>query len=192
MMLVDVQGDFWKDEMSQDRDAFEKSVRALLGTCRDDGIDVVHVRASFKSDKSDWMLRYALGDSIPCIEGTPGAEILASAEPVAGEPVLDKQTYDAFSNPRLEDWLTANDKQFLLVAGLVTSVCILLTAATAAQRGYLVAVVEDCCADEPAAHEHTLQRYPFMFDRVTSGEIIGRHRDWLDLLERVTTARPRE
>ena len=190
LLLIDVQQDFWKEEMSTQLAQYETCVGQLLANCRSEGIDIMHLRAQFSADKSDWMLRYRFGDTIPCIEGTPGAEVLDSATNSGDEPVLFKQTFDGFANPALETWLAANDKRFLLVAGLVTSVCVLLTSATAAQRGYLVAVVEDCCADQPAAHEHTLERYPFVFDRVTSNELVGRHAEWVALLQRATTATP--
>lgn len=55
-------------------------------------------------------------------------------------------------------------KRFVLVAGLVTSTCTLSTAGTATQLGYLVAVVDDCCADLPSEHDRVLRSYhPFMF-----------------------------
>ena len=61
----------------------------------------------------------------------------------------------------------------------------LLTAATAAQRGYLVGIVEDCCADSPEAHEQTLQGYPFVFDRVSVDQIIACHDTWLEDIDKL-------
>ena len=37
------------------------------------------------------------------------------------------------------------------------------------QKGFLAAVVEDCCADEPNAHKQTLERYTFIFERTMVG-----------------------
>jgi nicotinamidase-related amidase len=76
-------------------------------------------------------------------------------------------------------------REFLLVAGLVTHVCVLLTAASAAQMGFLVAVVEDCCADDPWAHEWTLERYPFVFERTTVHGMIEQHSTWVTALARL-------
>ncbi|MBT8079083.1 MAG: cysteine hydrolase [Gammaproteobacteria bacterium] len=182
LLLIDVQHDFWKDGMSMPRETYESNVARLLRVCRSENIDIVHLRASFKADKSDWMLRYKYLDKIPCIENTPGAEPFDCGAAQNSEPVLYKQSFDGFHNPELEQVLRAGGKEFLLVAGLVTSVCVLLTAATAAQRGYLVAAVEDCCADQPGAHEHTLQRYPFVFDRVGSNAIPDHFAAWREML----------
>jgi len=186
LLLIDVQNDFWVEPMSLARPQFEANVARLLDLCRTEGIDVVHVRARFRDDRSDWMPRYRLTGRIPCIEGTPGVATLPAAADEAGEFVIYKQSFDAFLKPALPAWLEKNGKRFVLVAGLVTSVCVLLTAAAAAQRGYLVGVVEDCCADQPAAHGHTLDRYPFVFDRTTIDGLAGRRAQWLADLESVS------
>ncbi len=96
--------------------------------------------------------------------------------------MIVKQTFDGFLNDELQAWLQANGKRYVLVAGLVTSVCVLLTAASAAQRGYLVSVVEDCCADNPEAHVHTLERYPFVFDVTSIDDIVASRDEWLEKL----------
>jgi nicotinamidase-related amidase len=179
LLLIDVQQDFWTDKMSQTFADYEKHVRQLLHVCRHEGIDVVHLRARFQQDESDWMVRYKTLGRIPCIEGTPGVEILPCAREEPGEFVIYKQSFDGFLKPALQAYLEKNQKRYLLIAGLVTSVCILLTAATAAQRGYLVGIVEECCADSPEAHEYTLQRYPFVFDRISVDQIQQCHDMWL-------------
>ena len=185
LLIIDVQRDFWTDEMAAAFPAFEDNVNRLLSFCRAHGIDIVHLRARFEADASDWMIRYHFLDRIPCIDGTPGVELLDCATSLDGEKVIVKQTFDGFLNPALEAYLHANGKRFLLVAGLVTSVCVLLTAAAAAQRGYLVGVVEDCCADKPEAHEHTLGRYPFVFDRTRSDRLTEDRGKWLAQLDRI-------
>lgn len=184
LLLIDVQQDFWSEETASAHPHFESRVASLLALCREQGIDVVHLRAKFSEDRSDWMQRYRLLDKIPCIEGTPGADVLPSALEEAGETVIYKQTFDGFENPQLDTYLQQHGKRFLLIAGLVTSVCVLLTSATAAQRGYLVSVIEDCCADEPQAHAHTMQRYPFIFDRTSVTQIIADREQWLAELRR--------
>lgn len=186
LLLIDVQRDFWKDNMSQPFADYEKNVRRLLHVARHEGIDVIHLRARFQQDQSDWMVKYKSFDTIPCIEGTPGVEIFPFAEDQSGEFVIFKQTFDGFHKPALQAYLQKNGKRFLLVAGLVTSVCVLLTAATAAQRGYLVGVVEDCCADSPQAHEHVLQAYSFIFDRVSVNQVTSCHDMWLEDIRKIS------
>lgn len=187
LLLIDVQKDFWTDRMSQPFADYEKNVRRLLHLCRHDGIDVVHLRARFQPDGSDWMVRYKSLGRIPCIEGTPGVEIFSCAKEEPGEFVIFKQSFDGFQKPALQAYLEKKQKRYILIAGLVTSVCVLLTAAAAAQRGYLVGVVEECCADTPEAHEQTLQGYPFVFDRVSLDKITACHDTWLADINRLIT-----
>jgi hypothetical protein len=58
-----------------------------------------------------------------------------------------------------------------------------LTTASAAQLGFLTAIVEDCCADDPFAHEQTLDRYQFIFERTRVDLIREQHAQWLAALK---------
>jgi len=186
LLLIDVQQDFWSEEQAQHFPDFPANVARLLALCRTEGIEVVHLRASFKADMSDWMPKYKLGGWIPCVEGTPGAEVLPFALDEPDETVILKQTFDGFQNPDLLRHLRQRGKRFVLTAGLLTSVCVLLTTASAVQHGFLAAVVDDCCADDhPEAHEHTLNRYPFIFECTTVDLIPGHYSEWLSALRQL-------
>jgi nicotinamidase-related amidase len=185
LLLIDVQQDFWGDETAASFPHFPSNVARLLELCRAEGIEVVHLRASFKPDMSDWMVKYALRGRIPCIEGTPGIETEPFALEEPGEAVFVKQTFDGFVNTPLLEYLRQGGKRFLLTAGLVTSTCVLFTAVSGAQSGFLAAVIDDCCADEPLAHQQTLDRYQFIFDRTTLEAIPQRHAEWLADLEKL-------
>jgi nicotinamidase-related amidase len=178
LLLVDLQRDFWSERVSESFPRFPAQVSQLLTFCRSEGIEVVHLRASFKPDGSDWMPMYRLRGRIPCVEGTEGVETLAFALEEPGEKVITKQTFDGFQVRQLLQYLQSSGKRFVLVAGLVTSVCVLFTAVSAAQRGFLTAIVEDCCADRLRMHEQTLDTYQFIFERVTSDLIRDRHPHW--------------
>jgi nicotinamidase-related amidase len=185
LLLIDIQRDFWTEELENNFPAFPDNVARLLDFCRAEDLDVVHLRASFKPDMSDWMPTYRLKGSIPCVEGTPGVETLPFALEDPGETIVVKQTFDGFHRPELVDHLRTEGKRFVLTAGLLTSVCVLLTTVSAVQHGFLTAVVEDCCADEPEAHQRTLDSYDFIFDRTTVDGIATRHADWQDALARL-------
>ena len=178
LLLIDVQGDFYSPALGSTRNGYADRVAGLLDLCRTTGLPVVHAHARFAADGSDWMARYLLRDWTPCIEGTPGVGVCDFAEPRPAEPVVVKRSFDAFLQTDLDAILRGLGCEVLLVAGLVTSTCVLLSAATATQLGYLVTVVEDCCADELDRHEATLASYPFVFDRVRVAGITDRKPDW--------------
>jgi nicotinamidase-related amidase len=183
LLLIDMQQDFWPDKLAQSFPAFPSHITQLLELCRREGIDVVHLRVSFRPDKSDWIARYKLRGYIPCVQGTPGVETLPFALEAPGEVVIVKQSFDGFHNPQLLEYLQRKGKRFLLAAGLVTSTCVLFTAVSAAQHGFLTAVVEDCCADERTLHQQTLDRYQFIFERITVERIPDCYPEWQVSLE---------
>jgi hypothetical protein len=53
--------------------------------------------------------------------------------------------------------------------------------------GFLVAIVEDCCAAEPFLHEHTLERVLFIFSRTLTDAILADHVQWSLALEEMDT-----
>jgi nicotinamidase-related amidase len=185
LLLIDVQRDFWSELVLKAYPDFSANTTALLTLCRNEGIEVVHLRASFKADMSDWMPKYALRGRIPCVQGTAGAEPAPFAVENPGETVIRKQTFDGFHNQKLSKYLRQKGKRFVLTAGLLTSVCVLFTTVSAMQKGFLAAMVEDCCADEPNAHQQTLDRYSFIFERTTVGMITSRNSEWLAALKKL-------
>ena len=191
LVLVDLQNDFWSEAAAATAPDLPHRVAALLAFARAEGLTVVHVRARFRPDGRDWMARYRLRNWIPCIDGTPGVETLPFAAEHPGEPVVIKQSFDGFLGTDLDDVLARRGIRGLLVAGLITSTCVLFTASTATQRGYLVSVVTDCCSDREEAHHATLATYPFVFGTVRSDEIADRRAGWdadLDRLDFRSTA----
>jgi nicotinamidase-related amidase len=187
LLLIDVQRDFWTPELQKAFPQFEQNVEALLSLCRAEGIDVIHLRAAFQADRSNWMPLYKLRGEVPCVAGTPGCEPLPCAQEESREPVYHKACFDGMQLSELRTWLQGKGKRLLLVAGLETSVCVLFTAASAAQNGCLTVVVEDACADAPEPHAHTLEHYNrIALQRVTARNIVQQHERWLAQLREVT------
>jgi nicotinamidase-related amidase len=162
LILIDIQKDFWQPlSKYEELASFPANVESLLQEARDRGVTVFHVQSVFKPDRSDWMLFYRPEERgvIPCIEGTGGTDFEDFATPLKDEVVIQKQTFDAFMNPFLEDLLKKNNVKAVFIAGLETSVCVLFTSTSMYQRGILPIVVSDACADEPTRHETVLKMY---------------------------------
>jgi nicotinamidase-related amidase len=191
LLLVDVQRDFWPEHLAAQFPAFPANVARLLAFCRAEGLEVVHLRARFRPDGADWLAVPRLRGRTPCVEGTAGAETLPCALECPGEVVVVKHCYDGFQTAELPAYLRRTKKRFVLTAGLVTSVCVLFTTASAAQRGFLAAVVEDCCADRPVAHGQTLDRYNgLIFQRTTVDGLAECHAAWRANLQRLVELDP--
>lgn len=190
LLLIDVQYDFWPLELAEQFPDFPAHIASLLTLCRTEGIDIIHLRASFEPDMSDWMITYKLRGRIPCIAGTPGIDTLPFAVEAPGEPVIIKHTFDGFLTPELLPFLRQGGKRFVLTAGLVTSTCVLTTTMSAAQSGFLAVMVEDCAADTPEVHQHVLDNYRFAFDRTTVKAIPEQYDGWCAALAKLAALAP--
>ena len=187
LVLIDIQKDFW-DPMSDDPTfkAFPENVAKLLSIGREKGFNIIHVRSVFKPDRSDWMLFYRPEGrgQIPCIAGTEGIEFTEFAEPLNGETIVEKQTFDAFVDTDLEDYLQSHGIKVILIAGLETSVCVLFTANSAYLRKYLPLVVSDACADTGKRHENAIKMYgDLSFKTITTDQLADNYQNIEELIE---------
>jgi 23S rRNA (adenine2503-C2)-methyltransferase len=80
-----------------------------------------------------------------CRAGTPHAKVSAALAPGDGE-VFIKRRYSAFTNPELEPRLRALGINSLVVAGVMTNLCVESTVRAAFDLGYSCAVASDACA----------------------------------------------
>ena len=181
VLLIDFQKTFYANETRALFPELPGNVERLLATCRGVGIDVIHIRSRFREDRSDWMPKYRVGNSIPCIEGSEGGETLVFAEEREGESVLFKKTFDAFLLPDTVDLIRQMEKRFVLTAGLVTETCLFHSTVSSSQL-FLTAVIEDCCAS-PDNHEDALDRLDFyVVGRTRSDRIVEDCEKWRELI----------
>jgi hypothetical protein len=87
--------------------------------------------------------------------GTPGAdtipEVLALGDRITY--VTGKVGFNAFSNTSLDGVLSSKGITDVLVAGMVTSLCIDSTGRAAYERGYSVKILSDCCSARTRAEQ---------------------------------------
>jgi nicotinamidase-related amidase len=140
----------------------EHSAR-VLEAARRRGLRVIHVTASVRRDYLDmprasslWM---KLRESKTLIQGTPGAEIHPLVRPRPDELVINKTCVDPFLTTNLGQALINFDVNTLVLIGLWTNFVVEATARHAADVGYRVIVVRECCASNDAQnHEWAMTR----------------------------------
>ena len=110
LLAIDVQQDFWGESNQKNFPRFPSNLARLLSWCRGQGLEVVHLRAGFRSDRSDWMVRYRLFGRIPCVEGTPG--ITPGPEPVCW--ILSDSASRANSIDTSRCFREANSNSFIM------------------------------------------------------------------------------
>ena len=101
--------------------------------------------------------------------GSREHEILDELKPRAGEHVLRKTTIGAFASTNIGSLLRALGCEQLYLAGVSTNMCVETTAREAADRGYLVTLVEDACGTtHEDLHLVTMRNFQRLFGRVCS------------------------
>lgn len=141
LLIIDIQNDYFPGGAYplHEPEAAAAAAATVLQRFRTDGQPVVHVQHLWDADDASFMR-----------PGTPGAEIHPSVRPIAAEPVVSKAYPNAFRatplaqllGERLDD--QAGDE--LIVAGMMTSMCVDATVRAAADLGYSITVVADACA----------------------------------------------
>jgi ureidoacrylate peracid hydrolase len=156
VLVIDAQNDFCHPDgllARQGRDlgrvqpALQRLTRLLDGARRA-GALVVFVRNlhSPTTDTPQWLLRHRDPDrEQSCQAGTWGAEFCGVA-PEAGDLVVDKHRYSAFTNPELASQLRAQGRDSLLFTGFTTNVCVESSLREGVCRDFVATLVADCCA----------------------------------------------
>jgi nicotinamidase-related amidase len=94
------------------------------------------------------------------IQGTEGAQVMDELTPRPGDLLLPKRRFSAFFKTGLEDTLNDWAVDTLVVAGVATHFCVLMTAMDGICHDFCVIVLEDCCASYPVdTHRWSIQIY---------------------------------
>jgi nicotinamidase-related amidase len=174
LLVIDVQRAFdepgrWAERNNPDAEA---RIADLLAAWRKAGAPVVHVR--HESREPDRPFR----------RGTPAFEFKPEAEPLTGEPVVDKRANNAFVGTDLEARLRGAGVETVVVAGLTTDHCCSTTARMASDLGFETVFVSDATAtharpdfDAETMHRTALASLEGEFaEIVTAAEAIRRLR----------------
>ena len=173
---IDPQGDLAHSLLRLNKAAFEglsqrlarvtANVERLLSVFRAQGRRVVFTRNTVMlPDRADLILRRRKREQMAMsatngqsghlpLLGSVGHEIIPSLRPAAGELVLDKNTASAFNSTAIDLFLRNLGLQTLVIAGLMSDFCVLLTALDAADRGFNVILASDACTTiDSGSHE---------------------------------------
>jgi nicotinamidase-related amidase len=145
-----------------------RNQQALLRAARDAGVQVLHtIIESLTRDGRDRSMDHKLSD-IHVPKGDPSGAIIDALTPVENEIVLPKTSSGLFNSTPADYVLRNLGTTHLVVCGVITDQCVDMAARDAADRGYLVTVVEDACAtysaERHAAAIATLGGYADILD----------------------------
>jgi nicotinamidase-related amidase len=108
------------------------------------------------------------------ISGTTGAEVIEELSPRQGDVVCPKKFYDAFFKTKLDEELREKGISQIVLSGIHTHVCVLISGIGAFQRGYNVVAPSDCfTTGHKANHESRLRFFGSHIGQLTTSS------DWM-------------
>ena len=137
LLLIDIQRDYFPGGRHPlvGPDAAADAAARLLAAFRSAHERVVHVQHISESPDAPFFVR-----------GTPGVEFDPRVAPDGREHVVVKHQPNAFLGTGLESLLRADELDELVVAGMMSSMCVDATVRAASDLGFAVAVAHDACA----------------------------------------------
>ncbi len=137
LLIIDIQRDYFPGGAYPlvEPEAAAESARRVLDSFRAAGDPVIHMKHVWDAPDAEFMR-----------PGTEGVEIHPTVEPAEGEPVLEKANPNSFLDTGLEQELRKHDTDDLVVAGMMSSMCVDATVRAAADLGFSPTVIHDACA----------------------------------------------
>ena len=137
LLIIDIQRDYFPGGAYPlvEPEAAAEEARRVLDSFRSSGEPVIHMKHVWDAPDSEFMR-----------PGTEGIEIHTTVAPADGELVLQKTTPNSFVGTSLEEELRQREDSQLVVAGMMSSMCVDATVRAAADLGFSATVVHDACA----------------------------------------------
>lgn len=151
------------------------NIARCLAAARGAGTEVVYTCIeSLTHDGREQSLDYKLSGPLFVPKGHADARVLQEIAPLDNEIYIPKTSCDVFSSTNIDYVLRNLGTRHLLICGQVTNQCVESAVRSAADRGYLVTVIEDACAAfSPNDHAFGLHNMRGFARVVTSDEVVA-------------------
>lgn len=137
ILLIDIQNDYFPNgrmPLEKSTDACQKQ-QELLQASRAKQLPVIHVQHTSTLPNAQHLL--------PC---TKGVEFHPNVLPIKNEMIIKKHYPNSFKDTNLLNHLIKHQINHLIVAGMMTHLCIDATVRAAYDLGFTCTVVSDACA----------------------------------------------
>lgn len=144
LLLVDIQNDYFPNGAMELVGSPEAGARAgaLLQAFRKAGRPIVHIQHLAARAGATFFR-----------PGTQGADLHASVAPLPGEPLFQKHFPNSFRETPLLEHLRERGITQLVIAGMMTHMCIDTTVRAAADLGFQCQLAGDACATRDLARD---------------------------------------
>lgn len=137
LLIIDIQNDYFPGGAMELAGSVEAGARAgkLIAAFRQKALPVIHVQHISTYPGATFFL-----------PDTKGVEIHPCAAPREGETIIQKHFPNSFRDTSLLEHLRAQKITHLIVAGMMTHMCIDTTVRAAADLGFACSLAHDACA----------------------------------------------
>jgi nicotinamidase-related amidase len=139
------------------RRALINNIKRIVSLAHVKRVPVIYVNSAF--EKGNPILN-VIGYYPQPMKGTKEAQTIPALKPGRKDYVIGKIAYDGFWGSELHKLLKKLKAKEIYLTGQQTDCCVRETGVTAAQLGYKVYVIEDCCdsaREEGAAHKSAIR-----------------------------------
>ncbi len=142
LLIIDIQNDYFPGGRMElvGSPAASLQAKALLEAFRARGLPVIHVQHLSNRPGATFFL-----------PDTDGVRIHDSVTPAPGETVITKHFPNAFRETALADTLRERGIKSLVIAGMMSHMCIDTSTRAAADAGYACTLAHDACATRDLA-----------------------------------------
>ena len=137
LLIIDIQRDYFPGGSNPlvEPERAAENARRLLDAFRESQEPILHLQHIWDAPEATFMR-----------PGTDGVRIHPLVEPAEGEAVLEKAAPNGFVGTSLERDLRAAEVDSVVVAGMMSSMCVDATVRAGADLGFAMTVVHDACA----------------------------------------------
>ncbi|MFZ3322646.1 MAG: cysteine hydrolase family protein [Usitatibacter sp.] len=137
LLIIDIQDDYFPGGAMELAGADEAGAQAgkLLHAFREKSLPVIHIQhVSIRAGATFFL------------PGTKGMQIHGSVRPIDGETIFQKNFPNAFRQTPLLEHLRGAGITNLVIAGMMTHMCVDTSTRAAADQGFACSLAQDACA----------------------------------------------
>ncbi len=137
LILIDIQNDYFQDGKNPLFESKKASLNAqkILNKFREENELIAHIKHLSTREEATFF-----------IPNTLGAEIHDDVKPSPNEKVIVKNFPNSFRGTDLLDFLQKNNVEHLVIAGMMTHMCVDATVRAAKDYGFKIDLISDACA----------------------------------------------
>src|SRR3989344_672200 len=155
LVIVDVQNEYFdkKSDYFCGNETLIRKINRLIDFCRKNNSKIIFIRHEEQSETG------------PFAKNSKNSEIISELHKNNSDAIITKHKVSSFYNTNIEKELQGVEK--IIVAGILTNLCVRMFVEEAYDRDFKIAVIKDCCV----TLNKKIQKYTFDDIALTRPEV---------------------